>query len=87
MRKGAGATEGNRRPGRFLNYIGFSPLRNQPGGIGFESGTDVVRADKERAPCTIWRLACDYDGTLASNEQIDDATLAALERSRPPDGG
>ena len=25
-------------------------------------------------------LACDYDGTLASSGQVDDATLAALER-------
>ncbi|MBE9171451.1 HAD family phosphatase [Pleurocapsales cyanobacterium LEGE 06147] len=27
-------------------------------------------------------LACDYDGTLAHNGQVDETTLAALERLR-----
>jgi len=27
-------------------------------------------------------LACDYDGTLATHGQVDDATLAALDRLR-----
>lgn len=30
-------------------------------------------------------LACDYDGTLASDGRVDEATLAALERLRQSD--
>ena len=42
----------------------------------------------ERRPCRgelllrYRALACDYDGTLATHGQVDDATLAALERVR-----
>ncbi len=30
-------------------------------------------------------LACDYDGTLATQGKVDDATIAALEQLRTKD--